>query len=153
MVAHDHLFVYLSLIHKRGISPMIRTNGTILYSILYFNSRAVYSKLKYMFSVISVKFDLLPANIKNMAIELFVGIQSAISPFLGGIYIYIYIFMYIHIYTYIYIYTQLYNICIYEYMYTLAHPSQNILRTLLHSFSSTALYLCNRSHNGFFSLS
>jgi len=36
-----------------------------------------------MDSVISVKLELLPATIKNMAIDLFVGNQSALSPFLG----------------------------------------------------------------------
>jgi len=63
---------------------MMRTNGTTLYSILYLNARAVYSRPKYIHSVISVKLDLLPANTKNMAIDLFVGNQSAIPPFLGG---------------------------------------------------------------------
>ena len=45
---------------------MTRTNGTIFYSNFYLNAtvRAVYchSSLKYVYSRILAKFDLLPAN-------------------------------------------------------------------------------------------
>ena len=45
-----------------------------------------------MDSVISVKLDLLPATTKNMAIDLFVGNQSALCSILGRWY-----HMYVHV--------------------------------------------------------
>jgi len=56
----------VNMFHKNGMSPLIITNGTtwICYSILYRNSPALYIRLKYMYSVISVKLDWLPGNTK-----------------------------------------------------------------------------------------
>ena len=45
---------------------MIRSSGTIFYSLLYLDSRRGYIRLKYLYPVISVKIDLLPANTKNL---------------------------------------------------------------------------------------
>jgi len=50
--------------HKNGMSPMIRADGTIFQSLSDSNSTRVYIRLKYMYSVISVKLDPLPANTK-----------------------------------------------------------------------------------------
>jgi len=47
-----------------GMSPIIRTNGTIFYSPSSVILRALYSGLRYMYSEISVIVDLLPANTK-----------------------------------------------------------------------------------------
>jgi len=51
--------------HKNEMRPMIRFNGTIFYSLLHCNSRRGYSRLKYLYPVISVKIDSLPSNTKN----------------------------------------------------------------------------------------
>ena len=48
-----------------GIGPIIRTNGTIFYSILYLNSTRVYIILIYVYSVISVNDKRLPGNTKK----------------------------------------------------------------------------------------
>ena len=50
--------------HKNEVRPIIRSSGTISYSLLYFNSRQGYSRLKYLYPGISVKIDLLQANTK-----------------------------------------------------------------------------------------
>jgi len=52
----------VNMLHKNGMSPIIRTNGMIFCSILYLNFRSVYSRLKYMRSVILVMVDSLPAS-------------------------------------------------------------------------------------------
>jgi len=44
---------------------MIRSRGTMFYSLLYFNSRRGYVRLKYLYTVISVKMDSIPVNTKN----------------------------------------------------------------------------------------
>ena len=44
---------------------MIRSTGTVFYSVLYLNSRRGFNGLKYMYSVISVIVDSLPGNTKN----------------------------------------------------------------------------------------
>jgi len=41
---------------------MTRASGTILYSLIYFDSRRGYIRLKYLYPVIFVKIDSLPAN-------------------------------------------------------------------------------------------
>ena len=43
-----------NLAESRYPRPMIRTNGTIFYSMLYFKSWAVYMRLNHMYSIISV---------------------------------------------------------------------------------------------------
>ena len=53
------------MILKNGTSPIIRTNNTISYSLLYLNSTVVNMRLKYGHSVISVIVDSLPGNTKN----------------------------------------------------------------------------------------
>jgi len=50
--------------HKNEMRPMIRSSGTIFFSLVYFNPERGYSRLKYMYTVISVKIDSLPANTK-----------------------------------------------------------------------------------------
>ena len=62
------------------MSPMIKSIDTGLYSL----SRLGFSSLQYLYSIISVKLDLVPANTKNMVLDLFVHGQSAISRILGG---------------------------------------------------------------------
>jgi len=54
---------------------------------LFLNSRLGFSSLKYLYSVISVKLDLLPANTKYMVIDLFVDGLSAISRIVDGIFV------------------------------------------------------------------
>ena len=44
---------------------IIRSTGTVFYSLLYLNSRRGFNGLKYMYSVISVIVDSLPGNTKN----------------------------------------------------------------------------------------
>ena len=63
---------------------MIRCSA-IIHSLAYLNSRLGFSRLKYLYSVISVIVDLLPADTKRMAIDMFVDGQSAISRILGGL--------------------------------------------------------------------
>jgi len=66
------------------MSPDIRSSGTIFYSLVFLNSWLGFSRLKYLFSVISVIVDLLRAYTKILAIDMFVDGQSAISRILGG---------------------------------------------------------------------
>ena len=56
---------------------MIRTNSTTFRSILSFNSRLVSSRLKSMYSVISVILDLLPANTGARQVK---GLQPRSQP-------------------------------------------------------------------------
>ena len=53
----------------RCMRPSIISNGTIFYSLLYCNSLRLYIRLKYMYSVISVKLDWLPGNSKKWTID------------------------------------------------------------------------------------
>jgi len=64
----------VNMFPKNGMGLLIRTNGTIFYSILNCNLRALHSRLKYVYSVISVIVDWLPGNTKNWAIDKFVAI-------------------------------------------------------------------------------
>ena len=59
----------VNMFRKNGMRPLIITNGTICYSILYFNSPALYIRLKCTYSVISVKLDWLPGNNKKCTID------------------------------------------------------------------------------------
>jgi len=47
------------------MGSIIRPIGTIFYSLLYLNSRRGFNRLKYLYSVISVIVDSLPANTNN----------------------------------------------------------------------------------------
>jgi len=47
------------------MGSMIRSTGTVFYSLLYLNSRQGFNGLKYLYSIFSVKIDSLPANTKN----------------------------------------------------------------------------------------
>ena len=49
----------------------MRTNGTLLYSLSCINSRLVSVKLIYVYLVISLSVNLLPANTTNMKIDIF----------------------------------------------------------------------------------
>ena len=42
-----------------------KSRDTILYSLVYSNSNAVYIRLKYVYSIMSVKIERLPGNTKN----------------------------------------------------------------------------------------
>jgi len=57
---------------------MITANGTILSSILYCNSREVYMRINYMYSVISVTLDSLPANTQMQRIDQFVAFEFSL---------------------------------------------------------------------------
>ena len=47
------------------MGSIIRSSGTLFYSLLYLNSRIGFNGLKHLYSVISVKMDSLPANTKK----------------------------------------------------------------------------------------
>ena len=53
------------MFHKNQMGSIIRSTGTVFYSLLYVNSRQGPHGLKYVYSVISVIVDSLPANTKN----------------------------------------------------------------------------------------
>ena len=72
------------MFQKNKMGSIIRTSGTILYSLLYFNSRLGFNKLKDLYSVFSVIDKRLPANTKKWTIAPFVDDQSVISRILGG---------------------------------------------------------------------
>ena len=55
----------VNMFHKNGMRPLIITNGTICYSVLYCNSPRLDIRLKYMYYVISVKLDWLPDSSKK----------------------------------------------------------------------------------------
>ena len=61
---HIYIYIYISL---------IIANGTKCYSILWCNSPRLYIRLKYTFSLISVKLDRLPGNSKKWTLDLFVA--------------------------------------------------------------------------------
>ena len=78
------------------MGSIIRTSGTIFYSLLYFYSRLGFNGLKEdLYSVISVIDKRLPGNTKKWEIAPFVDDQSAISRILGGYQIHIYHMIYI----------------------------------------------------------
>ena len=64
------------MFHKNKIDSIIRARGTILYSLLCFNSRLDFNGLKYLYSVIK---DSLPGNTNSGEITPFVDDQSVIS--------------------------------------------------------------------------
>jgi len=72
------------MFHKNQMSPMIRSSGTIFYSLLYFSSRVGFSELKHLYPVILVIVDSLPANTEMSGIDKLVDGQSVISRILGG---------------------------------------------------------------------
>ena len=72
------------MFHKNEISPRITSSGTIFHLLLYLNSRLGFIRLKYLYPVISVIVDSLPANTKMSGINKFVDGPSAISRILGG---------------------------------------------------------------------
>jgi len=47
------------------MGSIIKSTGTVFYSLLYLNSRKGFYGLKYMYSVISVIVDSLPGNTEN----------------------------------------------------------------------------------------
>ena len=51
--------------HKNKKGSIIRSTGTVFYSLLYLNSRRGFNGLQYMYSVISVIVESLPGNTKN----------------------------------------------------------------------------------------
>ena len=116
------------MFHKNIMGSIIRSSGTIIYSLLYLNSRIGFNELKYLYSVISVIDKRLPGNTKKWTIAPFVDGHNTISPSFGGpiyldvnIYTYTYVYIYTYTYTYIYTYTYLYiymhiYICINEYI-------------------------------------
>ena len=63
---------------------IIRASGTIFCLLLYLNSRLGFNGLKYVYSVISVKIDSLPANTTKSGIDPFVDGRSEISQSLGA---------------------------------------------------------------------
>jgi len=66
------------------MSPIIRASGTIFYLLSSFNSGVGLIRLKYLYLVISVTVDSLPANTKMSGIGKFVDGQGAISRILCG---------------------------------------------------------------------
>ena len=54
--------IYCSLFHKNEMSPIIRANRTIFFSLMYLNSLQVSSRLKYVCSGTSVNINSLSAN-------------------------------------------------------------------------------------------
>jgi len=90
-----------------------------------------------MYSVISVIADLLPANTKMMAIDLFVGNQSVIFSFLGGdVY-----FMYILCTHFMCIFLVFFS-CVYEiYMYTRGDISCTSYLHISYTSSSSSFHV------------
>jgi len=75
----------VNMCHKNGMSGSIRTHGTIFNSILYCNFQDLHSRLKCMYSVISVIVDSLPGNTKNRGIDPFVAVGVQFLHFCAGI--------------------------------------------------------------------
>jgi len=69
------------MFHKNKIDSIIRARGTVLHSLVYFNSRLCFNGLKYLYSesVISVIDHSLPGNTHSREIAPFVDDHSAIS--------------------------------------------------------------------------
>jgi len=53
------------MFHKNKMGSIIRSSGTVSYSLLYLNSRLGFHGLNFLYKVISIKIDSLPANTKN----------------------------------------------------------------------------------------
>jgi len=53
------------MFHENKLGSIIRSTGTVFYSLLYLNSRQAFNGLKYVYSVISEIVDSLPGNTKN----------------------------------------------------------------------------------------
>jgi len=53
------------MFHKNKMGSIIRSTGTVFYSLLHFNLRQGFNGLKYVYSVISVIVDSLSGNTKN----------------------------------------------------------------------------------------
>ena len=53
------------MFHKNKLGSIIRSTGTVFYSLLFLNSRRGFHGLKYVYSVISVIVDSLPGNTKH----------------------------------------------------------------------------------------
>ena len=51
------------------MNSIIKSNGTVFYSLLYLNSRQGFNGLKYVYLVISVIVDSLPGNTKKQGID------------------------------------------------------------------------------------
>ena len=67
------------MFHKSEMSPMIRSSGTNFDSLVYLNPRLGCIHLKCLYSVISVKINLLPASTTNVKMDLYVDGQSVVS--------------------------------------------------------------------------
>jgi len=67
------IWCVVNMFHRNEMRPLIIANGTKCYSILYCNSPWLYIRLKYTYSVTSVKLDWLPGNSKKWTIDLFVA--------------------------------------------------------------------------------
>jgi len=74
----------VNMFHKNEMRPVITANGTRCYWILYCNSPWLYIRLKYTYSVISVKVDSLPGNSKKGGIDLFVAFGVQLVHSLAG---------------------------------------------------------------------
>jgi len=70
----------VNMFHKNGMRPLIISNGTKCYSILYCNSTRLYIRLKYTYSVISVELNWLPGNSKKWTIDQFVAFEVRLVP-------------------------------------------------------------------------
>ena len=53
------------MFHKNKMGSIIRSTGTVFYSLVYINSRRCFNGLKHVYSVISVIVDSLPGDTKN----------------------------------------------------------------------------------------
>ena len=91
---------------NQQLLSLLSTYISVLYRVLA-NYYIKLSKILYHWFLSMYSFRFCETNLLH--IKLFVGNQSVIYPFLGGIYIYIYTYIFIH--TYIYIYIHIY-ICI-----------------------------------------
>jgi len=60
------------------MGSIIRSTGTVFYSLSYINARQGFLGLKYVYSVISVIVDSLPGNTKKSGIDPFVNGESEI---------------------------------------------------------------------------
>jgi len=78
------------MFHKNKLGSIIRSNGTVFYSLLYLNSRQGFKGLKYVYLVVPVIDNSLLAMLKSRELLRSCG-QSAISTFLGGTYLHAYI--------------------------------------------------------------
>jgi len=74
------------MFHKNNMGSIIRSSGTVFYSLLYLNSRLGFHGLKILYSVISMKIDSLPANTKNReSTRSWTARVRFIHPWAGGV--------------------------------------------------------------------